>query len=265
MADLKAFRDLLEQAEKLDTDIQAFESRKTSLEQDIVTLTAKKEYVERQLQVNTAKLEEKTIELRNLDVTYNTRKDGYEAQIAQKEADLAEAETKRQHAVHVLETIQLSHDEQIAILGAELKERRAVLAAAKEADAEIRQNIEKSQSEYKAASKKLLELDNVIIAKQSEADQKLVQLDNRQKVAQNDLEAVQQLVERAQADHNKLLDEMNKAEMTLASIEAKHQEYLEYEKRSRKTLEAQEQALNEKEKRLEVQINTSRRRSILDN
>lgn len=265
MQNLQSLNDLVAKFQEASEYIASLEAKNETLRQDCVTLTAKKNHL-------LGRINEINDSVNAANETQNQAKQDSADELLSIEQAKAQAQTELDKVMADRKTMQ----QQAIAKKTELERESETLS----------EDIAQKHTEIN----KLLDDKADLIAAYTEMEEELEQIkqiifdkkaeeSNQQQLAQTRLDSITKLTEQAEAALSVLevgkqtaqselddkLDAIKQADIELKERESKHKQFLDYEERAKKVLEAKDASLTERELQLEKNIGRSKRPGVLDN
>lgn len=256
---------LSDSLKELETKVTDLEQRKVSLTQDISTLEARKAFTERAVK----EVADKRIAAEN---KANAAINGLQIELTStrnlvttERTQIATLITKRQNLLTSLETTKNEADKIVVSLDRKLQSKKIELTTIKDDIQAEKNNLETVKTNISIALLKLSDLEDELEQEQANTARVLGELKQQEQTAREDLDTVKQAIVASGDEHKELIGKISVAKSELTELEKKHTDYVAYESRAQKALEAKEQALISREEALEDAEMRAKRRGILDN
>lgn len=261
MANLGELKKLVEQAETLESDVSDLERRKTGLEQDCITLSAKTVYLKDEIAKHTQSLEDEIERVKTAKLVLDGEIEALEAEktkLQSENRDLADEATgakatleeikqdQDEEAKQFIKSKQI-HSDELSVLEAQVgnKEKQIAILNTKWSSlkSDINDAVDKKAGVEKETAQVKFDAEKAIEAGKAE----LKRIDDLRQVAIGE-----QTVETGK---------LKAIRVELKAAEEKIAAFKEYEERSRKTLRAREEHILEKEEQIKESLKVMTRRS----
>jgi chromosome segregation ATPase len=250
---------------ELETEVKGLEQRKSSLTQDITTLEARKLFSER---ASTEAETKRTAVEDMVNTAINdlqTELTDIRATVASEQREITSLITKRQHLLTDYETKKQTLDKDIERLQRAIQSKQVERAALLDDLQAEKNNLETIRTDVATALLKLHGLEAELEQKRGDTAQTLDAISQDKEKLELQITDVGVKLAETQAEYDTIADKLVVAQSKLKTTEQKHSDYVDYEARAQKALEAKEVSLVEREQALENAEVRARRRGILDN
>lgn len=261
MIDLSKFRELLEEAEGLESTVADLSRQKTSLDQDIVTMGAKKRYLETSLANLTEQISQS--EKACADVARRHKQDltAYEQRLKEIQDRIKDLEIKERLAASSLDTVQQQIETDIEAAQERITEKKRDAGVLDASIAAQQEELNSLEDKILKRAEKLHGIDVDIEAKEKEYDANIATANQACDVADAERRDAEDQLVRAQTELREAEESLAIARTKADEYEQKLNKFKEYEERAIKALDARETSLQDREAAHEQEVATSRRRS----
>lgn len=250
---------------ELETEVKGLEQRKTSLTQDISTLESRKVFLARAIKEAETTRTEAENKANSAINELQTELTDTRSTLALERAKVADVIHKQQILSSTLVTMQATNDEEAKKLNTILEEKRQLIRETVAEQDRTRTELTELDDQVKAIKIELSTVNDELESTRVSNLEIISDLTDQVKVVQTERDTI--ITDKTEKSNELTVITKNLEAATLEQTECqkKHTDYVAYESRAQKALEAKEQALITREEALEDAEMRAKRRGILDN
>jgi chromosome segregation ATPase len=262
-ADLRKFSELFTE---LENQVVSLSKREAELQQSARTLEAREGFLNGSITELQAKLQQAREQIAEAEAEKQRMLDTLQAEYDRLKVEVTALDSKRQRMQSTLDTMQQAADQAAGEHQTVLQAKRDEIQAA---DAELASRQTDIAEADKLIANKQAAISHIEAAeadKQAELDSFTAECEKQATDERIKLQAIRKDIIMAQDEYADIYDKLQGKQAEYDASDKKHAEYLEYEQRANKALEAREQSLLQKEAELDQKLlRVNRRGAVLDN